>query len=62
MTKKLVGVQELAEILSVPPSWIYSRTRMKDSDSIPVTRCGKYCRFNVDAVFDWLQRQNEATP
>ena len=60
MTRKLVGVNELAETLSVPPSWIYSRTRLKDDGRIPHTRCGKYVRFDVDAVLDWLEKKGEA--
>ena len=60
MTRKLVGVDELAETLSVPPSWIYSRTRLKGDGRIPLTRCGKYVRFDIDEVMDWLQNQQEA--
>ena len=59
MTHRLIGVNELAETLSVPPSWIYSRTRIIGDDCIPHTRVGKYVRFDIDAVMDWLQnRQN----
>jgi len=57
MPHKLVGVNELAETLSVPISWIYSRTRIKGEDRIPHIRAGKYVRFDVDAVMDWLKRK-----
>lgn len=60
MAHRLVGVNELAETLSVPPSWIYSRTRLKDDCRIPHTRCGKYVRFDIDEVMEWLQNQQEA--
>jgi excisionase family DNA binding protein len=60
MTRKLVGVNELAEALSVPQSWIYSRTRLKGNGQIPHIRCGKYVRFDVDAVLDWLGKKGEA--
>ena len=59
MTHKLVGVNELAEALSVPISWVYSRTRIKGDGQIPTIRCGKYVRFDIDEVMDWLQDKGE---
>ena len=59
MPRKLVGVNELAETLSVPPSWIYSRTRIKGGGQIPNIRCGKYIRFDIDEVMNWLQKEGE---
>jgi hypothetical protein len=61
MTPKLVGVNDLAEALSVPTSWVYSRTRIKGPDKIPHIRCGKYVRFDIDAVMDWLKRKGGAS-
>ena len=60
MNDKLVGVNELADTLNVPPSWVYSRTREKGPDRIPVMRVGKYCRFRVADVMAWLQKKNES--
>ena len=40
--ERLLNVAEAAEILRVPKSWIYERTR---NDSIPFIRLGKYVRF-----------------
>jgi len=57
--KKLFGVNELAEVLGVPPSWVYARTRLKGPDSIPCLRVGKYLKFKLDEVMDWLKSQNE---
>lgn len=57
MERKLIGVNELAEALSVPPSWIYSRTRLKDDGQIPHIRVGKYVRFNIDDVMEWLEKE-----
>ena len=59
MNQKLIGVLELAEILGVPPSWVYARTRMKGPDSIPMIRVGKYVKFELDKVMDWLKKRNE---
>ena len=58
--KKLLGVNELAETLSVPKSWVYSRTREIGPDAMPMIKVGKYCRFVLNDVLDWLKSQNEA--
>lgn len=59
MTDRLIGVNELADALSVPPSWIYSRTRIKGGGRIPHIRCGKYVRFDIKNVLEWLKRNGE---
>ena len=59
MTEKLIGVSDLATALSVPPSWIYARTRIKGAEQIPHIRCGKYVRFDIDAVMEWLQKDRD---
>ncbi len=58
--KDLLTVVELAELLKVPVSWVYARTREKGPNAIPRVRVGKYIRFQPDAVFDWLNEQSEA--
>ena len=55
--EKLLTVNELATALNVAPSWIYTRTRIRGADTIPLIRCGKYPRFNLPDVIDWLKRQ-----
>ena len=60
MEQKLIGVNELAEILGVPPSWIYARSRETDPDSIPRLKVGKYVKFELDKVMDWIKEKNEA--
>ena len=40
---ELFTVEELAERLKVPKSWIYERTRL---NAIPFRRLGKYVRFS----------------
>lgn len=49
-------VDELADYLKVPRSFIYARTRQTGPDSIPRLRVGKYLRFDIGAVMEWLQR------
>jgi len=54
----LVTVDELAAALRVPVSWVYTRTRTADRTGFPVLKCGKYCRFEVNTVLEWLREQN----
>ena len=53
---ELITVEELAEELKVPKTWIYSRTRAK---SIPALKVGKYYRFYLRDVLAWLKKENE---
>ncbi len=59
MNQNLLTVDQLSESLNVPKSWIYSRTRETGSDAMPRIKVGKYCRFVLDDVLAWLQRQSE---
>ena len=57
--QELITISELSQKLKVPVSWIYTRTRQRGENPIPVTKVGKYLRFNYDEVTDWLQgKQN----
>lgn len=57
--KKLASVDDLAEHLNVPVSWVYARTREKGPDAIPRIMCGKYIRFEIKAVLGWLKQIQE---
>ena len=57
MNQNLLTVEEMAESLRVPKSWIYSRTREKGPDAIPRLRVGKYLRFNSTEVMKWIVKQ-----
>jgi excisionase family DNA binding protein len=56
---KLMGVQEIAKKLSVPPSWIYARTRLIGPKQIPHLKLGKYRRFRFRDVIEWLEEKSE---
>ncbi len=47
-----MGIKEMAKKLDVPPSWIYSRTRI---GQIPHYKMGKYVKFVEAEVMDWLK-------
>ncbi|MFH1893171.1 MAG: helix-turn-helix domain-containing protein [Candidatus Zixiibacteriota bacterium] len=53
--QKLLNVQELAEKLNVPVTWIYDRTRSGSTDHIPHYKVGKYLRFAKEEVIDYLR-------
>ena len=42
MNQNLIGINEMAEKLSVPTSWIYQRTR---TNEIPHYKIGKYVKI-----------------
>ncbi len=53
---RLLTVEELAERLNLPESWIYLHTRKRSGDPIPGFRLGKYWRFREAEVLQWLER------
>jgi excisionase family DNA binding protein len=55
----LLTVNDLARQLRVKPSWIYGETRKTGKGSIPRIRVGKYLRFRLEEVMDWLKAHQE---
>jgi len=53
----LLSVEDVAEILNVPISWVYERTRRRELNRLPGFRLGKYWRFREAEVLAWLERQ-----
>jgi excisionase family DNA binding protein len=53
----LLSVEEVAELLQVPVSWVYDRTRRRSVERIPGFRLGKYWRFRSEDVLAWIERQ-----
>jgi excisionase family DNA binding protein len=60
--ERLLTVQELAEKLNVPVSWIYDRTRSGSTDHIPHYKIGKYLRFAEEEVIDYLRLKCVESP
>ncbi len=50
----LITVEQLAEILQVPKSWIYERTRQGQT-AIPHVKLGLYVRFDSDEVIKFFK-------
>ena len=56
-TERLLTVQEVANLLQVPASWVYERTRRRGCDQLPHLKLGKYLRFEEPAVIDFIRRR-----
>jgi excisionase family DNA binding protein len=53
----LLTIKEVAELLRVPVSWVYGRTRRRSIDRIPGFRIGGSWRFQESEVLAWVERQ-----
>jgi excisionase family DNA binding protein len=53
----LLTVQQVAELLQVPVSWVYERVRKRSLERLPGYRLGKYWRFREAEVLTWIERQ-----
>ena len=53
---ELLTVEDVAELLKVPASWVYERTRRRGVDRIPGFRLGKYWRFREADVLAWMEQ------
>jgi excisionase family DNA binding protein len=54
---RLLTIQQVADLLQVPASWVYGRTRTRSADRIPGFRLGKYWRFRRAEVETWVEGQ-----
>ena len=55
----LLTVSEVAELLRVPVSWVYERTRRRGGERLPHIKVGKYLRFRlleIERYLDGLRR------
>lgn len=57
----LLTVGEVAQLLQVPVSWIYARTRHRSKDRLPGYRLGKYWRFDRSEILAWVESQRRDT-
>lgn len=55
----LLTVKELATQLKVPDSWVYGETRKGGEKSIPRLKVGKYLRFSLAEVLEWLRKRQD---
>lgn len=57
---QLLTVHEVADLLHVPMSWVYERTRRRGSGQLPHVKLGKYLRFEESTVTEFIRRQRRA--
>jgi excisionase family DNA binding protein len=57
---ELMTVQQVAELLQVPASWVYGRLRKRSLEKLPGYRLGKYWRFDKEEVLAWRAQQRES--
>lgn len=55
-SSRLLTVHQVADLLQVPVSWVYGRTRKRSLERLPGYRLGKYWRFDRDEVLAWVAR------
>ena len=53
---ELLTVRETAQILKVPISWVYERTRNK---AIPVRKLGRHVRIPRSELMAWIEREGQ---
>ncbi len=58
---ELLTVNEVANMLRVPKSWIYERSRRRGKDRLPHLKIGKYLRFEEATVREFLERQRRSS-
>lgn len=54
---ELLTVDEVAELMKVPKSWVYERTRARTEDRLTFIKLGKYVRFTEADVRAFIERQ-----
>jgi predicted DNA-binding transcriptional regulator AlpA len=55
-TPKILTVQQVSDLLQIPKSSVYEKTRNRPNAGppLPCRRVGKYLRFFDTEVMDWL--------
>jgi len=60
MTPSVITAREVAEMLSVPTTWVYEQSRL---GRIPTVTLGRYRRYRRDAIEAWIaDREASSTP
>lgn len=57
---RLLTVREAADLLRVPVSWVYGRTRRKGEGQLPHLKLGKYLRFEERILKEFIREQRRA--
>ncbi len=52
----LLAVQDVADLLQVPVSWVYEHTRPQCTSPLPCMKVGKYLRFLSTDITSYLEQ------
>lgn len=55
MFQELLTVDEVAQMLRVPASWVYARTSGESADKLPFLKIGRHLRFRRAEIEHWLE-------
>jgi excisionase family DNA binding protein len=53
---RILTVEDVAELLRVPKTWVYEHSRKRGMRRIPHKKLGKYLRFTETEVRAWFDR------
>jgi excisionase family DNA binding protein len=59
---RYLTIEQVAEIMGVPKSFIYRRTARGHDDPIPHYRLGGHLRFKLDDVEQWIEKHRQEAP
>ena len=57
---ELLTGDELCQRLKIKKSFLYSPSRRKGPYALPCIKIGKFLRYDLQAVKEWIERQNRA--
>jgi predicted DNA-binding transcriptional regulator AlpA len=57
MPLEILTPEETAALLRVEVSWVYSKSRRRQRNPLPVHRIGKYLRYTKSEVLAWFAAQ-----
>ena len=55
---RLLTAEQVATMLGVPKSWVYEQNRR---GAIPCVTLGRYRRYRLEAIEDWIKQQEGST-
>ena len=55
-SSRYLNIEQVAEVIGVPKSFIYRRTARGHDDPIPHYRLGGHLRFRLDDVEAWIEK------
>jgi len=59
---ELLTVEDVAQRLKVPRSWVYAAIRCRTKNKLPHIRIGRYIRFEEAAVRSFIDGNKQAYP